>query len=143
MSVSLLEFAYMREVTTKVDVFSFGIILIELLTKRRPTGLKEEDGLPISLRQLVEKAIADGINGILKITDPTLAMNISKEQVQVLEELFKLALICTNPNPEDRTNMNEVLSTLLKLRETSQENHEEHFPAEDERIRESTSDGAF
>ncbi|KAJ0018013.1 hypothetical protein Pint_10033 [Pistacia integerrima] len=114
------EFAYMRKVTTKVDVFSFGIIVIEFLTKRRPTGLNEEDGMPISLCQLVEKAMAGRINGILRITDPTLAMNISEMQVQVLEELFKLALICTNPNPEDRPDTNEVLSYLMKLMKESQ-----------------------
>ncbi|KAJ0080801.1 hypothetical protein Patl1_10158 [Pistacia atlantica] len=114
------EFAYMRKVTTKVDVFSFGIIVIEFLTKRRPTGLNEEDGMPISLCQLVEKAMADRINGILRITDPTLAMNLSEKQVQVLEELFKLALICTNSNPEDRPDTNEVLSYLMKLMKESQ-----------------------
>lgn len=30
---------------TKVDIFSFGIIVMEFLTKQRPTGLMEENGL--------------------------------------------------------------------------------------------------
>ncbi|KDO42843.1 hypothetical protein CISIN_1g038766mg, partial [Citrus sinensis] len=108
------EFAYMRIVTTKVDVFSFGIVVMEFLTKRRPTGLDEENGLsPISLRQLVEKALANGINGVRQITDPKLVSSIyeEQEQHQVLEELFKLALVCTSSNPEDRPNMNELLIT--------------------------------
>lgn len=105
----------MRKVTTKVDVFSFGIIMMEFLMKRRPTGLTDEDGSPISLRQLVEKALANGINGVLQILDPVITMNVAKEE-ETLEELFKLTLFCTNPNPEDRLNMNEVLSSLEKLR---------------------------
>lgn len=118
----------MRNVTTKVDVFSFGIVVMEFLTKRRPTGLNEEHGLPVSLRQLVEKAVSDGIKGILQITDPTV---VPKQQEEVLQEVYKLALVCTYPNPEDRPNMNEVLSTLLRLRKMTECNDDEHFPAEE------------
>lgn len=99
-----------------MDVFSFGIVVMEFLTKRRPTGLMEEEGLPASLRQLVEKALASGTKGILQVLDPVLASNVSKEQTEALEDLFKLALSCTFPNPEERPNMNEVLSFLLKLK---------------------------
>lgn len=106
----------MRKVTTKVDVFSFGIIVMEFLTKQRPTGLMEENGLPMSLHQLVEKALANGMKNILQVLDPMLASNISKEQEEIAEELLKLALVCSNPNPDNRPNMNEVLSTLLKLK---------------------------
>lgn len=101
---------------TKVDIFSFGIIVMEFLTKQRPTGLMEENGLPMSLHQLVEKALANGMKNILQVLDPMLASNISKEQEEIAEELLKLALVCSNPNPDNRPNMNEVLSTLLKLK---------------------------
>lgn len=105
----------MTKVTTKVDIFSFGIIVMEFLTKRRPTGLIEEDGLPISLRQLVEKALANGENDLHQIVDPMLALNISKDHEELLKELLKIALLCTQPNSEDRPDINEVLSILLKL----------------------------
>ena len=116
----------MRNVTTKVDVFSFGVVVMEFLTKRRPTGLMEEDGLPVSLRQLVEKALASGTKGILQVLDPVLALNASKEQMEALEELFKLALFCTSPDPEERPNMNEALSFLLKLKEKYYENNTQY-----------------
>lgn len=106
----------MTKVSTKVDIFSFGTIVMEFLTKRRPTRLTEEDGLPISLRQLVEKALENGMKeGLHQILDPTLVQNIAKEHEEVQEELLKLALFCTHPNPEDRPDINEVLSILLKL----------------------------
>lgn len=113
MIVLLSEFAYMSKVTTKVDVFSFGIIVMELLTKQRPTGLTEMDVMSMSLSELVANALENGT--LLQILDPTLALNISREQEEVLEELFKLALICTHSNPDVRPNMKDVLSTLLKL----------------------------
>lgn len=105
----------MTKVTTKVDIFSYGIIVMEFLTKRRPTGLIEEDGLPISLRQLVEKALANGENDLHRIVDPMLALNISKDHEELLKELLEIALLCTQPNPEDRPDINKVLSILLKL----------------------------
>lgn len=109
------EFAYMRKITTKVDLFSFGIIVMELLTKKRPTGLMEENGLPMSLPQLVEKAVANGTK-LLQVLDPMLASNISTEGEKIAEELLKIALLCTNPDPDNRPNMNEVLTALLKLK---------------------------
>ncbi|KAG5040682.1 hypothetical protein JHK85_013158 [Glycine max] len=75
------EFSYMRKVTTKADVFSFGIIVMEFLTKRRPTGLSEEDGLPITLREVVEKALANGIKQLANIVDPLLTWNVDIEEV--------------------------------------------------------------
>lgn len=113
------EFAYMRKITTKVDVFSFGVIVMELLTKQRPTGLIEENGLPMSLRQLVEKALANGSDSLLEVLDPMLTSNISKEQQASAEELLKFAFFCTNPNPEERPIMNEVLSALLKMKKAT------------------------
>lgn len=104
----------MSKVTTKVDVFSFGVIVMEFLTKQRPTGLIEDDGMPISLRQLVERALENGTDKVLQILDPVLVLNVSKDQVEALQELLKLALFCTNQNPEDRPNMKDVLSKLLK-----------------------------
>jgi len=105
-------------VTTKADVFSFGIIVMEFLTKRRPTGLSEENGLPITLRELVAKALANGIEQLVNIVDPLLTRNVTKDNDEVLAELFKLSLCCTIPDPEQRPNTNEVLSALVKLQTT-------------------------
>jgi LRR receptor-like serine/threonine-protein kinase FLS2 len=116
MFVLLSEFAYMTKITTKVDIFSFGTIVMEFLSKQRPTGLTDQkDGQPTSLRQLVEKALANGMNGLPQILDPMLVLNISNKHEEVLEELLKLALFCTHTNPEDRPDIDEVLPVLLKL----------------------------
>lgn len=118
MFMFLPEFAYMRELTTKVDVFSFGVIIMEFLTKRRPTELAADDGMPLTLRQLVDSAMSSEYSKrLLQIIDPFLASIVTEKEWEVLEKLLKLALSCTCTNPEDRPDMNEVLSTLLKLRE--------------------------
>ncbi|GJS91241.1 LRR receptor-like serine/threonine-protein kinase FLS2 [Tanacetum coccineum] len=108
------EFAYMRKKTTKIDVFSFGIIVMELLTRKRPTGLTEVEGVQITLPQLVDRALTNGMNELIDIVDPDLASNFSTKQ-GLIEQLLKLALSCTKTDPDDRPDMNEVLSTLTKI----------------------------
>ncbi|KAE9610647.1 putative protein kinase RLK-Pelle-LRR-XII-1 family [Lupinus albus] len=115
------EIAYIRKVTTKVDVFSFGIIIMEFLTRRRPTGLLEEDGVPISLREIAAKALAGGMEQLVKILDPMLTWNVTEDDMDIFTELFRISLCCTFPNPEDRPNMHDVLSTLMKLKAAAAE----------------------
>ena len=98
-----------------MDVFNFGIILMEFLTKRRPTGLSEEDDLPISLPATVEKALANGMEGLVNIVDPMLTMDATKVHVDVLARLFKLSLSCSLPNLEDRLCLYEASNSKLVL----------------------------
>ncbi|KAM0036396.1 putative non-specific serine/threonine protein kinase [Helianthus debilis subsp. tardiflorus] len=67
------EFAYMRKVTTKVDVFSFGVIMMEFSLEKKPTELTEGDGIHITLPQLIEQAISKGVNELIEVVDPDLA----------------------------------------------------------------------
>ncbi|MFS7931825.1 putative protein kinase RLK-Pelle-LRR-XII-1 family [Helianthus anomalus] len=105
------EFAYMRKVTTKVDIFSFGIVMMEFITRKRPTGLTEDD---ITLPQLIEQSLSNGINGLIEIVDPDLASDSSTKH-DVVEQILQLALCCTRSDPDDRPDMNEILSSLTKI----------------------------
>ncbi|XP_026444132.1 LRR receptor-like serine/threonine-protein kinase FLS2 [Papaver somniferum] len=112
------EFAYMRKVTTKADVFSYGVLLMEFLTAKRPTGPIEENGFPVTLHQLVERALTNGGDGILELADQNMNLNMSsKGEEEKLIALLELALSCTSLAHEDRPDMNEVLSTLIKISE--------------------------
>lgn len=105
----------MRTVTTKVDVFSFGILMMELFTGRRPTGTIEENGMPLTLQQFVENALTSGLGRVLEIVEQDMILRTQMEEDKVVGVL-ELALSCTRISAEDRPDMNEVLSSLLKLR---------------------------
>lgn len=111
------ELAFVREVTTKVDVFSFGVIVMELVTKTRPTEAGVEDGTPLTLRQLVDGALARKPCRLLPIMAPFLASTTARAEEEgiVVQELLRLALSCSSTEPRDRPEMSEVLSSLLKL----------------------------
>lgn len=110
----------MRKVTTKVDIFSFGVIVMEFLTRKRPTGLSQENGQPITLPRLVQNAFSDGIESLLQVVDPQLITDISMQEQ--LEKILKLALLCTCQEPEGRPDMDEVLSSLSKICKMSTQN---------------------
>lgn len=110
------EFAYAGKVTPKADVFSFGVIIMEFLTKKRPTSGLEENGMPITLQQYVEKFLAHGVDGVPHFLDPQLLSTVKTAgEKEKIVKLLELALFCTRQLPEDRPDMNEVLSTLLKI----------------------------
>ena len=88
---------------------------MEFLTKRRPTGLAADDGMPLTLREMVDMGLASESKRLLQMMDPFLASTATEKAGEVLEEVLKLALSCTCTDPEDRPDMNEVLSSLLKL----------------------------
>lgn len=112
----------MRKVTTKVDVFSFGVMVMEFLTRQRPTGLPIENGQPITLPQLVKKAFADGSYRLLSLVDPQLVSVSDISAEEQLVKIFTLALSCTCQEPEGRPDMDEVLSSLSKIRKMAPQN---------------------
>ncbi|KAL8113194.1 hypothetical protein AgCh_020490 [Apium graveolens] len=73
--------------------------VMEFLTRRRPTELSQENRQPITLPQLVQNVFSDGIERLLQLVDPQLTSDISNKQK--LEEIFKLALLCTCQEPDD------------------------------------------
>ncbi|XP_055805177.1 probable LRR receptor-like serine/threonine-protein kinase At3g47570 isoform X2 [Solanum dulcamara] len=102
-------------VSTSCDVYSFGIVIMEAFTGRRPsdemfTGdlslkLWVNDSLPTGVTQIVD---AD----LIRPTKEPLNANMQRCLVSVME----LALSCTSVSPDARINTKEALSELKKIR---------------------------
>ncbi|CAL4920530.1 unnamed protein product [Urochloa decumbens] len=96
----------------KSDVFSFGVVLLEIVTGRKPVdspGVATAVVLRDYVREILEYATASDC------FDRSLRGFAEAELVQVL----KLALVCTSNTPSSRPSMAEVVQFLESVRTSS------------------------
>ena len=96
----------------KSDVFSFGVVLLEIVTGRKPV---DSPGMAtaVVLRDYVREILEDGTAS--DCFDRNLRGFVEAELVQVL----KLCLVCTSNTPSSRPSMAEVVQFLELVRNSS------------------------
>ncbi|GMH18725.1 hypothetical protein Nepgr_020566 [Nepenthes gracilis] len=96
--------------TQKCDVYSFGIVLMELLTGRVPDAASENDskGLDCLVRRVFREE-----RPLSEIIDPGLLHEVEARK-QVLAT-FHIALNCTEADPESRPKMRAVSESLDRV----------------------------
>ncbi|XP_057487323.1 probable LRR receptor-like serine/threonine-protein kinase At3g47570 isoform X1 [Actinidia eriantha] len=101
-------------VSTKCDVYSFGIMLMETFTRTSPTDEKFIGDF--SLRRWVEESLP---NEIIQVADTNLLRPGEEDysvKVQCVSSIMELALHCSTVSPNKRINMKDVLASLKKIR---------------------------
>ena len=99
------EYAYTVNVNEKSDIYSFGVVILELVTGRQP--IDPEFGENIDLVKWVYNKI-EKKNGLHEMLDPTLADCFKEEMTMVL----KVGLLSTNAMPTNRPSMRRVVEML-------------------------------
>ncbi|KAD4178544.1 hypothetical protein E3N88_27135 [Mikania micrantha] len=101
------EYINTGHLTTKSDIYSFGVVLLELLTGKRAM----DKARPKNEHYLVDwaKPYLTSSRRLRYIIDPKLAGQYS---VRGTKEMAQLALNCVNLNPKDRPKMSEIIETL-------------------------------
>ncbi|XP_061341403.1 lysM domain receptor-like kinase 4 [Gastrolobium bilobum] len=102
-------------VTTKMDVYAFGVVLLELITGK-DSIITLQDGVMVMLPTIILNLIGkeNEEEKVSLFIDPRLTGNCGK--VPALQ-LLKLSLSCLTQEPEKRPNTAEVVSSLLKIQQ--------------------------
>ncbi|OIW18659.1 hypothetical protein TanjilG_13411 [Lupinus angustifolius] len=108
------EYAMWGKVSESCDVFSFGILLLELVTGRKPIE-KLPGGVKRTITQWAEPFITKG--KFRDMVDPKLRGNFDENQVI---QTINVAALCVQSEPDKRPNMKQVVN-LLKGYEADRE----------------------
>lgn len=103
----ITEYGYTLKVDEKSDIYSFGVVLLELLTGKQPLDPLFGESIDIVewVRNRMNKRELEG----------TLDIEIGGDCKFVQEEMLlvlRIALLCTNKLPKERPSMRDVITML-------------------------------
>ncbi|XP_004291073.1 PREDICTED: putative receptor protein kinase ZmPK1 [Fragaria vesca subsp. vesca] len=108
------EWVYNLPITSKVDVYSYGVVVLEMVTGKNPTMVMEMSDA--EQRRLITW-VREKLNGTDNITsrmgeiiDPSFEDNYDVEKMEIL---LTIALHCVEEDKDSRPSMSQVVERLL------------------------------
>ncbi|CAH1438697.1 unnamed protein product [Lactuca virosa] len=129
------EYGVGSEMTSSGDVYSFGILLLEVMTGKRPTDDIFNEGL--SLHKFAHMALPDHVidvidddllNFLQEDTIPTQRTTANAKKIEeCLSSTVKLGVSCSMESPQQRMHIANVVHELQKILDTLQNIHGSMF----------------
>ncbi|KAJ1425940.1 Serine/threonine-protein kinase, active site [Sesbania bispinosa] len=104
------EYAIIGRASLESDVFSFGVVLLELISGRQP--IHKSAGKEESLVIWATPRLEDSRRVITELADPQLKGKFPEEEVQIMAYLAKECLLL---DPDTRPTMSEVVHILSSI----------------------------
>ncbi|KAH9624716.1 hypothetical protein KSS87_015615 [Heliosperma pusillum] len=120
------EYGLGSEASTEGDIYSYGTLLLELMTGKRPTNNMFEANF--NLHMYAKEALPDQV---LQIVDPTLEdkgfteevedrraiQDIAERRFECMVCMISVGVACSNHLPQDRMKINEAIRSLRAARD--------------------------
>ncbi|VAI40369.1 unnamed protein product [Triticum turgidum subsp. durum] len=120
------EYGIGNKISTAGDVYSYGIIILEMLTGKRPTDVLFKNGP--TLQKFMGNAFPEKIRDIL---DPNIIIPSSRDEgvdhgnhamvgmLSCIMQLVQLGLSCYTETPKDRPTMPDVYTEVSAIKRES------------------------
>ncbi|PQM41684.1 LRR receptor-like serine/threonine-protein kinase FLS2 [Prunus yedoensis var. nudiflora] len=109
------EYGYAGKVTIKGDVFSYGIMLLEIIARKKPTD--EMFSGELTLREWINASLADDV---LEVVDVGLLSVEEGRDVKVTRDvilsIIEIGMRCCEEVPEERLEIKDVVPKLMKIK---------------------------
>ncbi|PON66100.1 Tyrosine-protein kinase [Trema orientale] len=101
------------KITEKSDVYSYGVVVLEVLTGKQPIDPTIPDGLHVVdwVRQK---------RGGIEVLDPSL-LSRSESEIEEMMQALGIALLCVNSSPDERPTMKDVSAMLKEIKHEREE----------------------
>eukprot|EP01018_Ginkgo_biloba_P013161 Gb_21066 [translate_table: standard] len=107
------ENGYSTQVDEKSDVYSYGVVLLEVLTRKKAVDSRFEEGEEIV--SWVKRRLEEHRRNPLDFTDEEMWDWTEKERDEALK-LLKLAILCIRAKPESRPSTKAIVDELKELK---------------------------
>ncbi|OIT37040.1 PREDICTED: receptor kinase-like protein Xa21 [Nicotiana attenuata] len=102
-------------ISKRSDVYSYGIMLLETFTKKKPND--EMFTGDLNLRSCVHNSLPDELDQVIDTDLLTLDEQNLSQKLQCLTSIMELAMNCTANIPGERMNMIDVVAALQKIKQ--------------------------
>ncbi|KAK8328868.1 hypothetical protein V6Z11_A11G280700 [Gossypium hirsutum] len=105
------EYGYTLKVDEKIDIYSFGVVLLELLSGKMP--LDPSFGESVDIVEWTRMKIKK--NRVFEVLDPAIGGQC-KDVQEEMQLVLRIALLCTAKLPKDRPSMRDIITMLAEAK---------------------------